>query len=104
LAQRVISAELKNVIDLPVSELAKYSGFYQKEDQTIEQVIVVGNKLMVRQAGGYIYQLQPLSKTKFHRRTSINSHSEFSFDGNKVMSIEHVNGEQRLMSKKVAMP
>ncbi|MCG8332283.1 MAG: MBL fold metallo-hydrolase [Chitinophagales bacterium] len=64
---RSISSDLVVGIPVPMDKIKTYEGSYLYADNTMDKIVLLGKKLFVL-SGGFMFELIPLSETKFHIR------------------------------------
>lgn len=95
---KVISVDL--VASIPISEsiLKRYEGIYQYENGQVDEIIYQNKKLIFRSKGNYIYEIAPLSETKFHINGQFpNKYLIFKNSGNEF---EFLNGKDNSVAKR----
>lgn len=96
--ERTISTELMPKITLPNELIEKYIGSYETE-----QILLKGDKLLLRMNNPYIsqYEIVPLSKTKFHPRASLETSVRFKLNDDGVpIEMTYVTGDEILTFSK----
>ena len=64
--EKTISVNLVLGIKLSKAILKKYEGTYTYENGNTDELILLNGILFLRREGAYMYELAPLSETKFH--------------------------------------
>lgn len=62
---KTISVEMVSKIAMPENILRDYEGLYQYENGQVDEIIYQNNKLIFRSEGNYIFEIIPLTETKF---------------------------------------
>ncbi len=84
--ERSISADLVAGQRLSTQKLQSYTGTFQFEDGSQDQIYFESDKLYIRREKPYqhIAELIPLSDTRFHFRGGLGAHLEIDNDGNAI--------------------
>ncbi|GGX22354.1 MBL fold metallo-hydrolase [Aquimarina muelleri] len=90
---KTVSVDLFNSIDISLNILKGYEGFYEYKNGQIDEIIFQNSKLLLRSEGLYIYEIAPISKTKFHIKGQINKHVIFDNTNQKFIFF---NGKENL--------
>ena len=95
--EKSISSELIVGIQISKNTLIKYGGRYKYENSKIDEIILLNEKLYLRN-NGYMYELVPLSKTKFHIKGQA-PHRQviFNLDKNELI---YFDGKENRTAKK----
>lgn len=95
---KTISVDFAPNFTLSEKKLKKLEGTYQYENGQVDEIILQDNKLILRSKGNYIYEIMPLSETKFHLKGQFpNKYLTFEISSNQFVLF---NGEESLVAKR----
>lgn len=96
--EKTISVDLIPSTPISTENLKNYEGKYSYNDGKTDEIVLLGSKLILRREGTYIYEIVPITKTKFHvKGQSPHRHITFESDNNKFV---HFNGKENLKAKR----
>lgn len=96
--EKTISVDLIKSISISENNLKEYEGIYQYDDGRTDEIISQNGKLILRSKGAYMYELSPLSKTKFHIKGQA-PHKHLTFT-NSNKEFTYFNGKDSLVAKR----
>jgi glyoxylase-like metal-dependent hydrolase (beta-lactamase superfamily II) len=95
---KTISAELAPSVTLSENKLKTFEGTYQYENGQVDEIVYQHDKLLLQSKGNYIYEVVPISETKFYVKGQFpNKHLTF---GNHNKQFVFFNGNDNLVAKK----
>lgn len=95
---KTIAVDIVDTIGLDTNILKKHEGIYTYENGQIDEIILQNSTLILRSEGNYIYEIVPLSETKFHIKGQFpNKH--LTFDSSKNL-FDFFNGKESLSAKR----
>lgn len=96
--EKTISVDLVKGIKLSEAILKNYEGTYTYENGNADELVLLNHNLFLRREGAYIYELIPLSETKFHiRGQAPYRHLTMNTSGNGFV---YFNGKENLNANK----
>jgi len=95
--ERIIASDYVVGITVPINVLRSYEGAYHYEDGTTDRVILLKTKLFLS-SSGFLFELIPLSETKFHIR-GYSSHRNIVFS-RKMKTLVYFNNKEKREAKK----
>ncbi|WP_044397924.1 MBL fold metallo-hydrolase [Lacinutrix sp. Hel_I_90] len=95
---KTISVDLVASVTIPENILKSYEGTYLYKNGQIDEIIYQNGKLLFRSKGQYIYEIVPLSETRFHINGEFpNKHLTFKNSGHEF---EFFNGKETIVARK----
>jgi|GEM_PF-1004930 len=95
---KTIAVDLVSRVSMTVDQLKSFEGSYTYSDGQVDEIIYQSQKLIFRSKGNYIYEIMPLSGTKFHVKGQFpNKHLTFS-DNNQQVTF--FNGKEDIIATK----
>lgn len=102
--ERTISIDLMSFYPIDLATLTKYTGTFEYNDGTREEIYSSNGKLYIRKNSSYKYiaELIPQSETLFHLRGGINEWVDYRFEDDGVVGFEFKTVDEVTTAKKVA--
>ena len=95
---KTIAADLIPSVQLPESRFKQFEGTYRYSNGQVDEIIYENGKLLFRSKGLYIFEIIPLSETKFQVRGQFPvKHLTFN---TATSSFEYFNGKESLRATK----
>lgn len=96
--EKTIAVDLVKGVVLSEAILKNFEGSYTYENGYVDELVLLNGILFLRREGAYIYELLPLSKTKFHIKGQVPyKHLTMNSSGNGFV---YFNGKKNLIANK----
>ncbi len=96
---KTTAVDLVESIGVSENTLKSYEGKYQFGDKLVAEIVYQNEKLIFRSEGSYIYEIVPVSETKFQLKGQF-PYKHLTFE-NKNQKVVFFNGKENLNAKRI---